>query len=62
MWVVEDPLMVPLSSDEGTGHTSRSRRVVLQKIVTVEGRGDAGPSVAHDQRRASLHTSAMAKG
>lgn len=31
VWVAEEPLTVPLSSDEGSGHVSRSRHVLCRR-------------------------------
>lgn len=38
VWVAAEPLTVPLSSDEGSGHASRSGMCCVAEVMFVEGR------------------------
>lgn len=48
VWVAEEPLTVPLSSDEGSGHASRSGMCCVAEVM-VEGRRAIGGSRSTEQ-------------
>lgn len=61
VWVAEEPLTVPLSSDEGSGHASRSGMCCVAEVM-VEGRRAIGGSGSTENKHPRYTRSVVTRG